>query len=848
MAPPNYEEFFQRATGNMPYDYQRKLAEAADWPLAVSVGTGLGKTAAVSVAWIWRRRFADEKIRRTTPRRLVYCLPQRSLVYQTKESIQSWLRNLGLAIPEADAIGSGAVDKLGGRQLVHPEGAPIPVYVLMGGETRGDWDVHPEQDAILVGTQDQLLSRALNRGYSMSRFRWPMHYALLNQDCLWVVDEPQLFGADALATTAQLQAFRQKFGTFGRTQTVWMSATFQMDWLYTVDFAEIAKQGRLLVLPPEDLARVRKRREAPKPVVDAPLILSKEALLSKGTSKYASALAEFTLALHQPQTVTLVICNRVARAQAVYEALRKLGKDKSELMLLHSRYRQVDRVRLNEELLSLQGRDCIVVATQAVEAGIDISAETLVTELAPWASLVQRFGRCNRDGKAKSPSVSVIDVELEPACCVPYEVDELAAAKRKMAGLGDVGIQYLPVVDEKMKARYVIRRRDLLNLFDTTPDLTGRDIDISPYIRSGTQQDVEVFWRAWEGDRPTTVNHKPSTDEICHVSMSMFRDYLDKTHKGQQRVAWTWDILSGEWKVVTKDTIYPGQTILLNARFGGYSTELGFLADDWTPVPIDEALTSRIQLEAHDGENDNASREIAQPVTLSEHTSDVIRHANRLADQLHQMSPFEHVLEAARYHDWGKLHEVFQEKLRRNLPQNRDWSHQFLAKGAGVDKSDYLRKGFRHELASALAYLQTRPMETRNNDDVRLVAYLIAAHHGKIRLSIRSVPTEEGPPLDKLPRGAERPLFARGVWEGDVLPAYTLEDGFTFPQVALSLAVLEMGGSGDRNSHGTRSWTDGALACLQALGPFRLAWLETMLRVADWRASAEEAEHHASAI
>ena len=38
------------------------------------------------------------------------------------------------------------------------------------------------------------LSRALNRGYGMSRYRWPMHFGLLNNDCLWVLDETQLMG------------------------------------------------------------------------------------------------------------------------------------------------------------------------------------------------------------------------------------------------------------------------------------------------------------------------------------------------------------------------------------------------------------------------------------------------------------------------------------------------------------------------------------------------------------------------------------------------------------------------------------------------------------------------------
>ena len=75
----------------------------------------------------------------------------------------------------------------------------------MGGEEPDDWDRHPEADVILVGTQDLPLSRALNRGYAMSRYRWPLEFGLLNNDCLWVFDEVQLMG-DALATSTQLQA------------------------------------------------------------------------------------------------------------------------------------------------------------------------------------------------------------------------------------------------------------------------------------------------------------------------------------------------------------------------------------------------------------------------------------------------------------------------------------------------------------------------------------------------------------------------------------------------------------------------------------------------------------------
>ena len=62
----------------------------------------------------------------------------------------------------------------------------------MGGDDETAWDLYPERDAILIGTQDMLLSRALNRGYAMSRSRWPLPFALLNNDCLWVLEEVRL--------------------------------------------------------------------------------------------------------------------------------------------------------------------------------------------------------------------------------------------------------------------------------------------------------------------------------------------------------------------------------------------------------------------------------------------------------------------------------------------------------------------------------------------------------------------------------------------------------------------------------------------------------------------------------
>src|ERR1700759_2206253 len=94
-----FDTFFHSATGNSPYDYQRRLAcgdrndrSEAEWLASgtecnsrlINIPTGLAKTAAVVLAWLWNRiAQSDATHPNTWPRRLVYCLPMRTLVEQT---------------------------------------------------------------------------------------------------------------------------------------------------------------------------------------------------------------------------------------------------------------------------------------------------------------------------------------------------------------------------------------------------------------------------------------------------------------------------------------------------------------------------------------------------------------------------------------------------------------------------------------------------------------------------------------------------------------------------------------------------------------------------------------------
>ena len=90
-----FDDLFQTATGgNTPYPYQRRFAQQDKLPELLSVPTGVGKTAAVVLGWLWRRDFADDSVKAVTPRRLVYCLPMRTLVEQTRDACQAWINRL----------------------------------------------------------------------------------------------------------------------------------------------------------------------------------------------------------------------------------------------------------------------------------------------------------------------------------------------------------------------------------------------------------------------------------------------------------------------------------------------------------------------------------------------------------------------------------------------------------------------------------------------------------------------------------------------------------------------------------------------------------------------------------
>jgi CRISPR-associated endonuclease/helicase Cas3 len=815
----NYDRFFHQIVGQAvapssgdqafaPYAYQRQLA-LEPWPDMLDIPTGLGKTAAVTAAWLYRRLADDE----ATPRRLIWCLPMRVLVEQTRDNVESWLASAAPLFRE--------------RGLVAPR-----AYVLMGGEAQDTWVERPEDPAVLIGTQDMLLSRALMRGYGASRYRWPMDFALLHNDALWVLDEVQLMGA-GLTTSAQLEGFRRDAGmpVVLPSRTLWASATLRPDWLDTVDFKPHLDGCRALRLPNADRGdpRVLRRLAASKQLVQARARLS--ASRKTDVKAFIDELCHETVAAHTGDAPTLVILNRVGRAQEVYGGLRRrlaAARSGTELLLVHARFRGAERARLNARLREIGGDDdVIVVATQAVEAGVDITSRRLFTELAPWSSLVQRFGRCNRGGEYDEAVIHWIDIDAatDRDLALPYTAEALDSARNALQSLESASSLALPPVEDHHRAAHVLRRKDLLDLFNTEPDLSGFDIDISPYLRDPGGADVQLFWRDF-GERPD-AQPRPGRDELCPVPIGAARDHL----RVRKQRAYTWSTLDARWSaVVDLAGIRPGQVLMVRADAGGYDLDVGFVKGHRGRVePVEEASARDEQPESMD---DDRMAAAGGWIELSDHLLEARRHAEALADALPMADAGTEVIEAALYHDTGKAHPAFQTAILEHAGDEVDpsmlWAkspnaRKRLRYGIVVDGEIQRRRHFRHELASMLAWLEvTDP--AASGADVDLVAYLIAAHHGKVRLTLRALPKENWPPDDR--------LYARGVWAGDTLPAIAV-GGLRLPPLTLRLDVMRLG-EGEMGP----SWSARTAALLERWGPFRLAWLEAMVRLADWRASS----------
>ncbi|HZT07109.1 MAG TPA: CRISPR-associated helicase Cas3' [Chloroflexota bacterium] len=336
-----YREFFARHTGCRPYAYQVRAAEmlAQRKNLVVAAPTGAGKTLTVLAPF-----FFDGWVDR--PMRLIYAVPLRTLA----QGIHGEARTLAARLGH---------DPDGFVKLQTGEQPDDPFFAL---------------GRIIVTTYDQVLSGLLSGPYGLSSSLHNINSAAI-AGALVVFDEFHLMEPVRafLTGAAGLHLFRDL------SQCVWMTATA------TSPLVEVLRSATGAVDASPSAGEI----------VDLPTVAGVfRSLQSLNEPLSAGAV------LKASEGRTIVICNTVPRAQAMYRDLRRLLPDDVPMLLVHSRFFKPDRADKVAQLPRLFGKGCtgraVLVATQVIEAGVDISCDDLHTELCPMNALIQRAGRCAR--------------------------------------------------------------------------------------------------------------------------------------------------------------------------------------------------------------------------------------------------------------------------------------------------------------------------------------------------------------------------------------------------------------------------------------------------------------------
>lgn len=352
------------------YDYQNRVAKLiqAGKSVILQAPTGAGKTLASLWPFIEAWEAGDLPF---FPRKCIYGVPMRVLANQFSHDTN-------------ELIATKLV-------LTKP-----PQVKIQTGERPQDREFRAD---MIFATIDQMLSSWLLHPYGL-----PGRLGNINAGALvgsyLVFDEFHLFDPDStLPTTLQMLKMLKGISPF-----VLMTATFSAEML--VELADLLDAEPIL-LSPADLAEIpAQNKERRYYVADQPLWADGEPFI------------EPVLAAHEHEKRSLVVFNQVERAQRFYEALLEAAPAGTEIRLLHSRFRQEDRQRIEEEIRREFGKkteehtldSLILVGTQVVEVGLDMSCTNLHTELAPASSILQRAGRCARY-EGESGRVTLYPVE-----------------------------------------------------------------------------------------------------------------------------------------------------------------------------------------------------------------------------------------------------------------------------------------------------------------------------------------------------------------------------------------------------------------------------------------------------
>jgi CRISPR-associated endonuclease/helicase Cas3 len=823
----DFKTKFKALTEYAPFPWQIKLFE--EWfaegrfPHSCNLATGLGKTSVIAI-WLIALMDQPDKV----PRRLVYIVNRRTVVDQTTEEVMKIRKNLSKLEGAPKHVQQLAISTLRGQFADNHE-----------------WSADPSRPAVICGTVDMIGSRLLFSGYGVGFKAKPLHAGFLGQDVLVVHDEAHLEPAFQELLTAiekaQLQDERslpmpwlKKLRVMELTATSrWNGAERQKEKPFVLTEEERNPPEVIPDPPTEPIHHVWLRQKAKKTIY---------LHTNEDDSKLADQIARLALAHKDSGQAVLVFLRTVEDVERVSSKLPKeaterltgtlRGLERDALVKKSVFQRFLSESDRSDKVVPASGT-VYLICTSAGEVGVNISADHLVCDLSTFESMAQRFGRVNRFGKRRDTRIDILPPQQfgKKDKNGKLTVDELDQRRQKTLELlkrldGDASPAALGKLDPNdclaafAPSPIILPVTDILldawALTTIREKLPGRPV-VEPYLHGVSEwqpPETYVAWRqeVWELRRE--LADERDREQFQEFVAELLEDYPLKSHEllrdsTSRKDSGIQDKLAklaekhGDLQVwvqepngtllVTQlskvaDLQFANRTVILPPEAGGLSIADGQSAglfdgsdylpeyrnvydvadlwiDDKGPLrkrvwqgeddPIAMTLEREIRIENPEDEDiespkvwrwfvrkpevANERSQIAYPLQL--HLNEVkwwaAQVVGRLMDADSEIARA--VILAAWCHDLGKRRERWQRSLG-----NDDYPNEVYAKSGSrngrppLRPRDFLRNDYRHEFGSVLDlcdesqpyYAEFIMMGPEMQD---LVLHLIAAHHGRAR-------------------------------------------------------------------------------------------------------------------
>lgn len=356
-------------------DFQRKVEKSTSRVTLVRAGCGAGKTLA---AYRWA-------VRRAADRKLFFCYPTTGTASQGFKDYITKSKTEGQLIHSRSSV-----------DLESIYGTPDDTHDDKGNET-ADLRIESLQawePPIVICTVDAVLGLMQNNRRGLMSFP-----AFAN--AAFVFDEihaydPQLFGTllRFLSTFRNAPVVLMTASLPNAMQTALEKVCGKLEPYFGPRKREKAKRYQL------EFVQENPDSEAWK--------AAKEVLLNGGKVLWVVNTVNRAISLYREAKLE----------EALYD--KELERFLINVFLYHSRFRYSERVDKQDKLVAgFKNKEAVLaITTQVAEMSLDLSADLLITDIAPPAALIQRLGRLNRDDD--EPRETKRAMILERPDAIPY--------------------------------------------------------------------------------------------------------------------------------------------------------------------------------------------------------------------------------------------------------------------------------------------------------------------------------------------------------------------------------------------------------------------------------------------